>query len=108
MPDPGLNCAEKFLDMFFLVATIISVLVLCSTTDVRDKDNRTPLHWACEEGSKDVVQYLVEERKMDVGEIIGERDWKRTSKTSTYVQRVWLNSKTIHRENNFLWLLIYT
>ncbi len=52
--------------MFFLVATIISVLVLCSTTDVRDKDNKTPLHWACEGGSIDVVQYLVEERKMDV------------------------------------------
>ncbi len=55
--------------MFFLVATIISVLVLCSTTDVRDKDNKTPLHWACDGGSIDVVQYLVEERKMDVGEI---------------------------------------
>ena len=97
--------------MFFLVATIISVLVLCSTTDVRDKDNKTALYWACEGRSKlDVVQYLVEERKMDVGEIIDkrERDWKRTSKTSTYVQRVWLNSETIHRENNFLWLLIYT
>ena len=96
--------------MFFLVATIISVLVLCSTTDVRDKDNKTPLHWACEGGSIDVVQYLVEERKMDVGEIIDkrERDWKRTSKTSTFVQRVSLNSETIRRENNFLWLLTYT
>ena len=92
--------------MFFLVATIISVLVLCSTTDVRDKS----LHWACEGGSKDVVQYLVEERKMDVGEIIDkrERDWKRTSKTSTFVQMVWLNSETIRRENKFLWLLTYT
>ena len=96
--------------MFFLVATIISVLVLCSTTDVKDKDNKTLLHWACEGGSIDVVQYLVEEKKMDVGEIIDkrERDWKRTSKTSTYVQRVWLNSETIRRENNFLWLLTYT
>ncbi len=45
------------------------IVELCSTTDVRDKDNRTPLHWACEGGSKDVVQYLVEELKMDVGEI---------------------------------------
>ena len=54
--------------MFFLVATIISVLVLCSTTDVRDKDNKTPLHWACEGGNTDVVQYLVEQLKMDVGE----------------------------------------
>ncbi len=45
------------------------IVELCSTTDVRDKDNRTPLHYACVEGSKDVVQYLVEELKMDVGEI---------------------------------------
>ena len=55
---------------------LVSVVVeLCSTTDVRDKDNKTPLHWACVRGSKDVVQYLVEERKMDLGEIIdkGER-----------------------------------
>ncbi len=42
------------------------IVELCSTTDVRDKN---PLHWACEGGSKDMVQYLVEELKMDVGEI---------------------------------------
>ena len=29
----------------------------------------TPLHYACVEGSKDLVQYLVEELEMDVGEI---------------------------------------
>ncbi len=40
-----------------------------STTDVRDKYNRTPLHCACEGGSKHVVQYLVEEAKCYVGEI---------------------------------------
>ena len=45
------------------------IVELCFTTDVRDKNNYTPLHWACERGSIDVVQYLVEERKMDVGEI---------------------------------------
>ena len=45
------------------------IVELCSTTDVRDKDNMTPLHQACIWGNKDVVQYLVEERKMDVGEI---------------------------------------
>ncbi len=45
------------------------IVELCFTTDVRDKDNRGPLHWACNGGSKDVVQYLVEKRKMDVGEI---------------------------------------
>ncbi len=41
------------------------IVELCSTTDVRDKDNRTPLHCACVGGCKDVVQYLVEE--VDVG-----------------------------------------
>ena len=45
------------------------IVELCSTTDVRDKNNMTPLHWACVGGSIDVVQYLVEERKIDVGEI---------------------------------------
>ncbi len=44
------------------------IVELCSTTDVRDNSNRTPLHYACM-GSKDMVQYLVEEMKMDVGEI---------------------------------------
>ncbi len=45
------------------------IVELCSTTDVRGKYNMSPLHLACEGGSKDVVQYLVEELKMDVGEI---------------------------------------
>ena len=45
------------------------IVELCSTTDVRDKNNKTPLHWACWGGSIDTVQYLVEEVKMDVGEI---------------------------------------
>ncbi len=48
---------------------VVSIVEVYSTTDVRDEDNRTPLHWACWSGSKDVVQYLVEELKMDVGEI---------------------------------------
>ena len=38
------------------------------TTDLRDKRSRTLLHLACIEGSRDVIQYLVEELKMDVGE----------------------------------------
>ena len=44
------------------------IVELCSTTDVRDVSNKTPLHYACMGGSKDLVQYLVE-LKMDVGEI---------------------------------------
>ena len=42
---------------------------LCSTTGVRDRNNWTLLHCACERGNKEVVQYLVENMKMDVGEI---------------------------------------
>ncbi len=45
------------------------IVELCSTTDVRDKDNMTLVQWVGEGASKDVVKYLVEERKMDVGEI---------------------------------------
>ncbi len=48
--------------------------MLCSITDVRDKNNMTLLHLACEGESKDMVQYLVEELKMDVGEIIDKRE----------------------------------
>ncbi len=51
------------------LVSICVIVELCSTTDVRDKDNRTPLHYSCVGGSKYVVQYLVEELKMDVGEI---------------------------------------
>ncbi len=48
---------------------LTSLVLNVHTTDVRDKDNKTPLHCACEVGSKDVVQYLVEEIKCDVGEL---------------------------------------
>ncbi len=37
-------------------------------TDVRDKYNRSPLHSACQGGNIKVVKYLVEERKLSVGE----------------------------------------
>ncbi len=37
-------------------------------TDVRDKLNFTPLHFACEGGSLQVAQYLVDVLKVDVGE----------------------------------------
>ncbi len=39
-------------------------------TDVRDKLNRTPLHYACSGGSLQVVQYLVDVLKVHVGECI--------------------------------------
>ena len=39
-------------------------------TDVMDKNNQTPLHLACRGGSLEVVRYLVEDVKCDVGELI--------------------------------------
>ncbi len=42
--------------------------MLCA--DVRDADNhnRTPLHYACGMGHKDVVQYLMENANCDISE----------------------------------------
>ena len=37
-------------------------------TDVRNRNNQTPLHCACMGGSVQVVKCLVEEGKCDVGE----------------------------------------
>ena len=42
--------------------------VISPHTDARDKTNQTPLHHACWEGSIQVVKYLVEVLKVDVGE----------------------------------------
>ncbi len=42
--------------------------VISPHTDVRDKWNQTPLHWACWGGHIQVVKYLVEVLKVDVGE----------------------------------------
>ena len=39
-------------------------------TDVRDKFDRTILHFACYGGNKATVQYLVEVVKCDVGECV--------------------------------------
>ncbi len=44
------------------------MLYLLVFTDVRDVNNETPLHSACEGGNKEVVQYLVEVVKCVVGE----------------------------------------
>ena len=37
-------------------------------TDVSDSEDWSPLHLACEEGHKDVVEYLVEKASCDVSE----------------------------------------
>ena len=53
--------------MLSLCVHVITTLI-SRHTDVRNKWNRTPLHDACEEGHIQVVQYLVEVLKVDVGE----------------------------------------
>ena len=47
---------------------VITTLRLSPHSDVGDMLNRTPLHNACAGGSIQVVKYLVEECKVDVGE----------------------------------------
>ena len=42
--------------------------VISPHTDVRNKWDQAPLHRACVGGSKQVVQHLVKECKVDVGE----------------------------------------
>ena len=44
--------------------------IFCTShsVDVRDNINRTPLHMACEMGHVDLVKYLVEKAKCNVGE----------------------------------------
>lgn len=41
---------------------------VCIYTDSRDEDDEAPIHRACIDGDKDVVQYLIEEAKCDMGE----------------------------------------
>ena len=37
-------------------------------TDVRDRNDDSLIHFACEGGHKEIVQYLIETLKCDVGE----------------------------------------
>ena len=43
-----------------------SLLITNVCTDVRDGGNSSPLHHACSNGHKDVVEYLVEKANCDV------------------------------------------
>ena len=38
--------------------------------DVRNKDNVTPLHFACVGGNKEIVEYILQKLKVDVGEFV--------------------------------------
>ena len=49
---------------------VVHVAITKPHTDVRAVENVTPLHLACQAGSKEMVQYLVEECKCDVGESV--------------------------------------
>ena len=39
-------------------------------SEVRDKNNETPLHYACYYGHTEIVKFLVEEAKCNIGELI--------------------------------------
>ncbi len=43
--------------------------ILVTYTDVTNNYAATPLHWACWNGHKDIVQWLVKVGKCDVGEL---------------------------------------
>ena len=49
----------------------MGMVILLSCTDVRNGYNNTPLLSACMGGNKELVQYLVEEIKCNVGEFVG-------------------------------------
>ena len=59
---------------WFVGALLDSEQYICYNThhlwcaDVRDQDDRSPLHLACEGGHKGVVKYLVEKANCDVSE----------------------------------------
>ena len=58
-------CIVKYISYntsYFAVQNILT------DTDVRDKDNKTPLHHACEGRDKEILVYLVEEINCNVGE----------------------------------------
>ncbi len=54
--------------MLSLCVHVITFLVISPHTDARGKWDRTPLHDACVNGHIQVVKYLVEVLKVDVGE----------------------------------------
>ena len=49
-----------------------SLIIVCNNihTDVKDKDDQTPVHLASKNGKKDILVYLVEEMKCDIGELL--------------------------------------
>ena len=39
-------------------------------TDVKSTEDVTPLHFACVGGNKEIVQYLLQKLKLDVGKFV--------------------------------------
>ncbi len=53
---------------FILNIILTTVIVSLEVSPHTGEDNDTPLHWACMYGHKDIVQFLVEVGKCNVGE----------------------------------------
>ncbi len=51
-----------------ILTTVIVSLEVSPHTGVRDVYNYTPLHLACVYGHKDIIQFLVEVGKCNIGE----------------------------------------
>ena len=52
-----------------LYISVCNGFFVCTHKEVRDKNNRSILHYACRGGSKDIVKYLIEELKFDLGKL---------------------------------------
>ena len=83
---------------------VVIGFVITLHTDVRDKYEKTPLHTACESGHKEVVQYLVEKVKCDVGEYLALYNVSRfdlnisrnTCSCRVYIQRSPIGACTVY------------
>ena len=62
-----LVCSSLFITMYMWLLLNLTSL----HTDARSNKNETVLHSACAGGSQELVQYLVEDLKCDVGEFVG-------------------------------------
>ena len=55
--------------LIFFIYTNLRLIYMYCNTDVLDKDCWTPIHYACDGGNKELVQYLVENILFDAGKL---------------------------------------